>query len=312
MMLQQLINILYRYPKSRLKTYKRFGGYINYKRMLQARNQMKLVAAKLPPSKSYPDGLPIYFLTGREYLYQTLFCISSLIKASSAKFHFTLIDDGTLNENLVKRINAQLPGAEIITAATIEENLEIVLPASRYPTLRAKRKVYPHLRKLTDIHIHQTNPWKLVLDSDMLFWNDPVELISWLKHPDKPLHLIDCINSYGYSNQLMERLCQTKIKPMINVGAIGFNSNSINWDDLESWIKTLEATEGTSYYLEQALTAMLLGNQDSVTLAASDYIVNPDSTQVHQKTGILHHYVDTSKESYFKIAWQLINKSNVR
>ncbi|WP_432329164.1 hypothetical protein ACRQ5D_13040 [Mucilaginibacter sp. P25] len=116
--------------------------------------------------------------------------------------------------------------------------------------------------------------------------------------------MIDCTEAYGYSRQLMEQLAGAPVKPLLNVGAIGLKSEAIDWDKLENWVKTLEEQEGTSYYLEQALSAMMIADTDAAVLKAGDYIVNPGPDQIKNKTGILHHYVDLSKEGYFKQAWK--------
>lgn len=308
-MLQQIINIVYRYPKSRLKTYKRFGGYLNYRSVMHNSKSMAKASLQLPPVQSYADGLPVYFLTGVKYLYQTLFCIQSLAKASTRKFRFILVDDGSFDDALITQISKSLPGADIVTQAQIEQNLSDLLPALRYPVLHHKRKVYPHIKKLTDVHTIPGNNWKLVLDSDMLFWHEPTALIQWLETPDKPINMLDCVPSYGYSTALMEDLCGSSVQPLLNVGAIGLHSGAIDWDNLEAWTKTLEEKEGASYYLEQALSAMLIGNKPTIVLAADSYIVNPGLALVKERKGMLHHYVDLSKEIYFKSAWKhFVNK----
>jgi glycosyltransferase involved in cell wall biosynthesis len=272
--------------------------------MMKSQKLMEHAALDLPPAYSYPDGLPVYFLTGKKYLYQTLFCIRSLTKVSNEKFKFILVDDGSFDNQIINRIKKQLPKADIITKAIIDQNLQEYLPANSYPGLHHKRKIYPHIKKLTDIHTSQGSEWKLVLDSDMLFWHEPRAIINWLKNPGRPLHMIDCIETYGYSKPLMEDLCNTVVKPLINVGAIGLNSNSINWNELENWVKILEEKEGSSYYLEQALTAMLIGNKPSEALNSTEYTVNPTVDIIDNKSGSLHHYVDLSKEPYFKKAWK--------
>lgn len=305
--MQSLINFFYRYPKAKLKHFERFGGYFNYCKMMAARRRMEQASLKLPPVISASDGLPIYFLTGKNYLYQTLFCIYSLILVANVEFRFILVDDGSFNEELIARIKKQLPGADIVTKENIAQNLRKVIPAEQYPCLHHKRSVYPHIKKLTDIHSLPHDGWKLVLDSDMLFWNTPVELIDWLKNPTTPIHMIDCEESYGYSMSLMEDISGKSIQPLINVGVIGLNSNDISWYDVENWIKALEAKEGTSYYLEQALTAMLIRNRCSTVLEASNYIVNPNTNAIKNQQGILHHYVDISKDGYYKTSWENIN-----
>ncbi|HEY9196862.1 MAG TPA: hypothetical protein VIM77_11375, partial [Mucilaginibacter sp.] len=114
------------------------------------------------------------------------------------------------------------------------------------------------------------------------------------------LHMLDYVESYGYSSKLMESLTGEKIKPLINVGAIGLSSQAINWHEVERWVKELEAREGKTYYLEQAITAMIIGNAPAIPLPAREYVVNPKSTA----TCVLHHYVDLSKEYYYKLAWR--------
>lgn len=259
-------------------------------------------SSALPPVRSFPEGLTIYFLTGKRYLYQTLYCITSLVKHADTRFRFILVDDGSFDEALITRINRQLPGAAIVTAQMIADNLQEHLPPERYPFLNHKRGEYAHIKKLTDIHTIPGEPWKLVLDADMLFWEEPLEMLDWLRSPAMPLHMVDCGESYGYSKELMETLCGCSVRPLVNVGAIGLDTRSIDWDRLENWTRTLEQKEGRTYYLEQALSAMLIGDKDSVVLDAEKYIVNPGKTSA----GILHHYVDLSKEHYFMEKWKQV------
>jgi hypothetical protein len=300
-LVQSIINYFYRHPKSKLALYKRFGGYLEYRKMLVKRAEMKRRAAQLRPVQSYHDGLPIYFLTGKDYLYQTLFCIQSLDNVTRTHFHFILVDDGSFDRSLMDQIARQLPGAECVSSKHTGQNLQNLLSFEKYPVLNQKRSVYPHLKKLTDIHTLGGSDWKLVLDSDMLFWKEPLELIGWLKDPVHAIHMIDCTESYGYSRKLMADLCGTAVPELLNVGAIGLNSQTINWSDLENWISELEREEGSSYYLEQALTAMLIGNKPTIELERDIYRVNPD--YLGDSKAALHHYVDLSKKIYFNQAW---------
>lgn len=267
---------------------------------------MEIASSNLHPVMSTSEGFPIHFLTGKHFLFQTLYCIHSLIKVTKTKFRFILIDDGTFDDSVIQQIINQLPGAEIVTKTIIERNLKHSLPKHLYSQLHHKREVYPHIKKLTDIHTIPGPGWKLVLDSDMLFWNEPLKIINWLKKPDQPLYMLDCTESYGFSHKLIESLCKKKVPLLINVGVIGLNSDLINWEQIENWIGELEEKEGTSYFLEQALTAMLIGDTASTILNDNEYIVNPTNQMIDEKWGILHHYVDLSKEGYFKKAWKMI------
>lgn len=304
-MIQEIINILYRYPRARLKLYKRFGGYLKYCIMLAGQYRMKCSAITLAPVLSVPDGLPVYFLTGKKFLHQTLYCIHSLVTVSDSKFHFILVDDGSFDNKLIARIKRQLPGTTIVTSEVIEKNLENKLPREIFPVLNKKRELYPHLKKITDIHTIPGHQWKLVMDSDMLFWKQPEEIIAWLRFSEKPVHMQDCEESYGYSRTLMESLSGHPVPKLLNVGVIGLNSDTLPWKDLEQWITELERKEGTSYYLEQALSAMLVARGDAIVLPPKHYVVNPPPG-TGSGPAKLCHYVDLSKKEYFQTEWKKI------
>ncbi len=303
-MFQQIINIFYRYPRSAVGKYKRFGGYLKYLEMIRERNRMNAASRDLPALTVDQEGIKIYFLTGKKHFYQTLFCIHSINGATTMPLNYILVDDGSIDDRLYTRIKRQLPGATVISRQSIDERLEKYLPEEKYPNLHRKRRIYPHLKKLTDIHMLPFGGWKLVLDSDMLFFSTPDVLLNWLREPLQPVHMVDCIESYGYSHGLMSSLCGSPLPQLVNVGIIGLNSNDLDWIKIDDWIGRLEEQEGTSYYLEQALTAMIIAGRPSTVLPAAEYIVNPSPGTVLGKKGVLHHYVDISKMGYFKTAWR--------
>jgi len=249
----------------------------------------------------------IYFLTGKKYWALTAFCMYSLTEASTIPLRPIFIDDGSFDEGFIKKIKSQFPGCIIKLSAEIELIISQKLPADKYPCLHKKRSVYPHIKKLIDVHIGAAG-WKMVLDSDMLFFKPPIEIYNWLNNPEQPFFLYDPITSYHYSLSLMEELAGNKINPNINVGAAGLKSEDIDWDKLECWVKTLEEKQGTSYLLEQALTAMLVAGKEIIIADKAEYIVMPDKKEVQNPTGVLHHYVAQSKEYYFTISWKHISK----
>lgn len=98
----------------------------------------------------------------------------------------------------------------------------------------------------------------------------------------------------------MSDLVNDTIKERINVGALGLHTQLVDFDKLEYWAKTLEQNYGTSYYLEQALSAMLISSKDCEIGSEKEYKVYPTEQEVANPTAALHHYVDVSKKWYFK------------
>ncbi len=300
-----IYNIYYR-PLAGFNRIKKLG-IINFLITGYARRQMVLAAYNLKEINK-PDlpVYPVYILTGKKYWYQTAFCLYSLQKVSgSIRFNAILIDDGTFDDELTKQVLSQFPGIKIQRADETENRLKQHLPATRYPALHKKRENYPHIRKLIDVHAGQTG-WKMVIDSDMLFFKEPKLVEDWLKKPDLPFLLQDIKYAYYYTAGLMFQLAGEYVLPNLNVGIIGLESQNINWDNLESWIVALEAQEGTNYLLEQALSAMIVAGKPVIVASKDDYRVLPDEQETRSPQAVLHHYVAESKEWYFKYAWRLI------
>ncbi|MDN5289002.1 MAG: glycosyl transferase family protein [Mucilaginibacter sp.] len=299
-----LYNIYYA-PKARLVDFcKRFTS--RYKKTAAGKQEMENAATGITEIYSVNNPVvTVNFLTGQKFWYQSIFCLHSLQKVCpEIQINAVFYDDGSLDEKVRNRMTTQFPHSRVISAAVIEEQINALLPAAKYPCIRRLRTSYPHLKKLTDIHAGQKG-WQITLDSDMLFFNYPAEIINWHHSPSKALVLQENKQSYGYSQSFMEAITNRSVPQCINVGMTGIQSESIDWDKVEYWVERLTAKKN-SYYLEQAITAMLLSEWPVEKLPADTYIVLPNGEAVQKRTGILHHYVADSKFIYFSQAWKQI------
>lgn len=295
---------LYYKPRGWLKKIIR-NGLFNSVSIEKGRKAMVKASAALKINEPASNAAEVYFLTGKKFWPLTAFCMYSLSKQSGNKLRSIFIDDGSLDDVLIQTMRLQFPGCIIKTSAQIEADIKTYLPVSKYPVINKKRAIYPHIKKLTDVHAGSKG-WKLVLDSDMLFFKYPAKMLKWLESPEQPFFLYDPIYSYHYSLKLMEQFAGNTIIPNLNVGAIGLKSESIDWDKLETWIAQLEEKEGTNYLLEQALSAMLVAGDEPIIADKKDYIVMPERNEVEHPSATLHHYVAGSKEWYYKKAWQQV------
>ena len=279
-------------------------GAVNLTLARLGRMAMERAARSLNPLDGPTEDAPeIFYLTGHRFVYQTVFCAVSLSRQARRTFRFVAIDDGTLRDNDIGMLHRVFPGIRIVRTQEVEATLDRRLPSARYPELRRRRSAYPHLRKLTDVHA-EGGGWKLVLDSDMLFHGRPTFILDWLDAPDRPCHMLDIVDAYGYSAGLLRELAGFEIPARLNVGICGLNSRDIDWGKLEYWCGELVAREGPRYLMEQALVAMLVAGKQCAIAPASSYIVAPDRKAVERPTTVLHHYTAESKAWYFRFAWR--------
>jgi hypothetical protein len=306
--------VIYRHPKREFAQLKRWGPKAYFRAASWAR-EMEHAATRLPllptPPAAPSPPLSVWFLTGKRFWYQTAYCAWTLATRSGRQVELNLIDDGTLEERHEEDLRRLFPQGKTIKAETVQAKIESLLPASRFPILRQRWLDYVNIRTLTDIHLGATGV-KLVLDSDMLFFRRPDALLDWWDanqrpsaSPLSPCLMNDCVESYGYSRPLMERLAGAPLPPLLNVGVCGLKSEDLDWDEIEFWCRALLEAEGTSYYLEQALVAMLAARTDPTVMPRTDYITFPTRQQVSNGEGTLQHYVADSKPWYFGEAWKL-------
>jgi hypothetical protein len=297
----------YHAPLGALRNALLAGGPLQTHRTEQGRLAMIEAARTLPPLTAPPgDGaLEVSFLSGAGYWYQTLFCLYSLQVHSPVRIDPVVHDDGSLNDDTMAAITRVAPWTVFVRLPDIEARLDHGLPAARFPTLRARRIDYPHLRKLCDIHLGRRG-WRAVLDSDMLFFAAPNALLDWLAAPDRPCHLVDPQRAYGYSPDLMAELSGLREPERVNVGICGLRSETIDWERLEYWCRAMLEREGASYLQEQALTALLVAGQDCLILSETDYRVMPSLAEGRNPSAALHHYVAQSKRSYFQHGWRRV------
>lgn len=301
----QILLKFYHQPLGRMRDSLRNGGPWAERETERQRQEMEAAAAGLSALPEFPGSRPVtlHLLTGRRFWYQTVFCLHSFARAARTTVNAVLYDDGSIDAACAARLGRMGNGIRIRFRPELRAQLEALLPAARFPALRERWENYPNIRKLTDVHLGTTG-WKLVIDSDLLFFRRPDILLAWLAAPDRPLHAVDFQESYGYSRPLLEKLAGAALPPLVNVGLCGLRSEALDWDELERWVGELHAREKTSYYLEQALAAMLAARQPCTVAPAADYITLPSPAEIAAPRAVMHHYVAHAKRGYFRMAWR--------
>jgi hypothetical protein len=243
-------------------------------------------------------------LTGDRFWDQTAFCLYSLQAAIDRPLYPVIYDDGNLGAEARENLQRVSPQIRFVDIAETRARLDEFLPHSRFPFLRDRWQHYPNIRKLTDPHLGSTG-WKLVLDSDLLFFRRPDLLLDWTAAPDRPLHAVDIKESYGYTRERMERLTGHHLAEKVNVGICGLRSDDLDWEKLEAWCADLITHEKTNYYLEQALVAMEIAGRDCTVAPSRDYITLPPPREAMTREAVMHHYVAESKRWYFQHNWRV-------
>ena len=296
---------LYRRPRDELKRLWRWGPHA-YLRCEGWEREMERTAWHMPEPSVHPSGstpVSVWFMTGARHWHQTAFC-AWLQRHLSVPLRVHLIDDGTLTARHEHRLKELFPLTEVSSRDECNARIAALLPVERYPRIHAWRGLQLLFRKLTDLHAGSTQ-WRLFLDSDMLFYRRPDELLSWWETPDRCIFQTDCWESYGYSRALTEKLTGQTLPARVNIGIFSLNGSLIDWDEVERWLGVLEAQEGRKYNVTQCITTMIMSRLRHERLDAERYFVfpGPGKPPVSAQR-VLEHYVSDAKPFYVRTAWR--------
>lgn len=301
--LGRMVYLLYYAPRGALQkgVWKTLRGTWGRRRMMQALPDFSLPE---PPAASTAPELPIHFLIGARYLPEACLVSHSLAWAAQRPVVPHFYDDGTLTRADCEFLRSKLPRARFTLIDEINPRLDAVLPADKFPCLRKLRPAYPHIRKLTDVHLFP-GEWKLVSDADVLFFKHPDQLLRHVAAREA-VHMVDIAPAYGVPHADLERLAGCPVHPSVNVGLCHVRTPDIDWSFVEHCAATLLAAHGFTYYLEQALTAILLARVRATPLDPADYVVYPDAATARRATCAAIHYVDGSRSFYYDFAWRQV------
>ncbi|HEX3386782.1 MAG TPA: hypothetical protein VHS53_16390 [Mucilaginibacter sp.] len=313
--LGKLVYKFYYAPKNKRAFIKKFGGRQNYSAMLAAEQEMKTYALNdLPINANFNRSgkFKINFLTGDKFIHQTLFCTHSfsrfLNKDETSDFSVSYYSDGTLSAELIALLKKRFPQIKIVGTVEIEKALAEHLPQSSFPYLNKNVRQFPLFKKL--VYPNLNNDGLLTFfDSDMLFLNRPEAFLNWLNGAEANKEGAFCIQdvsrSYGYSDAEILRVWPEVIRHDINSGMYAIHSEHLDWPFIEDLARRFELNFGPHYYMEQLITAIILEKSKDLFVAPrSEYIVFPSFEQIQKQIGTLHHYVNESKEYYFKDSWR--------
>lgn len=295
----RIVYLLYHYPRQLWR-----DGWRWHFEASRGRKGLAEAVSRLEPEVE-PAGEPVrlHYLTGKRYVPLTSIALVSAQRTFGRPIAPVLVDDGTLDSADHAAFLRLFPRAVVQTADETAARLDARLPASRFPFLRKIRLGYLHLRKLTDVHVGASGS-RVVLDSDVFFLHRP-EAVLAAADAGRPFFMQDCQSSYGAPVETLTALAGRSVHPTLNVGLYQLDSDKIDWDFAEACARQLIHRHGFSYYLEQALTAVLLARQDAGPLPR-DYLVYPTPDQARAGRETAYHYVDRAYLLLYRYGWRQV------
>jgi hypothetical protein len=199
-----------------------------------------------------------------------------LLWALKSFYHFARVDyplyihDGGLQNPQIDQLRHHFPSATMVAAPQADALLEAALRQRCWPRCLAYRRRNVSTRKLFDFFLLSTAEYVLSIDSDILFFRRPEELLPSTGNPPNRYNR-DAAYWYSLSLDELQAACGIRPVPFINSGLSLVRRQSIDFARIEDWLAHPGLFANT-WVTEQTLHA-LCATIDGVELLPETYQV---------------------------------------
>lgn len=224
-----------------------------------------LATSPYTTGKEIPD-FEVHVLVGHNHVGMCLWSVKSFLHFCGKKYTVVLHDDGSLFQKDIVTLQTHLPNVVIIRRAEADrimrEMLEKFPNAVRYRFGSARRSAStatsldPHIfsLKLLDFNLLSKAPKILALDTDVLFFKKPTEIIEWVDNTDQRrcLYCLELWVPIRNERNAIVRFEKKNESPSgFNSGLMCLHRSAFEISILDQWLGTHLALVEKEYTFEQ-------------------------------------------------------------
>lgn len=272
--------------------------YTNAMRSIKDRREeyRQLLNVTPPVSGDGGSDVEVHMLCGTGVADMGMWASWSLMRFIPAGT-FVLHSDGSLSEADVELWRRLIPNLTYVTKEERDrasrERLDDV-----YPALSKWRRENPYSSKAIDVHFYGQRPQMIVLDSDVLCFSMPSELLRNLADPDVCFSWNeDERTSYTVEIEQLEKMVGHSVPELFNTGVLvtkryGEEEFVLMNETIQKCISSGSSTAG---WFEQMLTAVIVGKIGNGLPLGPDYRVVPGRTK---KSAVMRHYTGVKRTRF--------------
>lgn len=250
-------------------------------------------------------GYEVHILTREKDRTLAFWALKSFYHHLGERPPLVVHDDGSLTHESFRLFQEHFPGCTVIRAeqADADPRLRQSLSALPLCELWRYRCEFQLAKKLFDFACLSTEPFIVSLDSDILFFRKPLEVVECARAAE-PFMSSDYQEAYEFDTTLVRRAGQDfDLIPRLNTGLFGLRRDDFDFQVVERLLEAcVDAAPGRRFqfwkgWLEQTLLACLFSRSgDRRVLDLSTYQIS--SMLIGDQT-ISQHFVNDGSRSAF-------------
>lgn len=288
-----LLNKLRHFHASMVKSFTAWEAYV-----LERQIPSLLIGSK--PQNLPEMPLEVHMLVGARTWLMALWAARSYQLSTGFLWHFVFQDDGTLTQRQIEGLNNLFPLSVVLSRSSVDVKMESLL--MKWPSCLKARQKHIMFMKMFDPLFYSEADRFILLDSDVLFFAPPQEILDW-SVGERPRFLFnsDTKNSYSIPTNVLENYFGVKILDHVNAGLALIPRAGVNLDMVEEYLVRFEKQSVHDLWLEQTAYALLASKWGGgAALLPDTYEISFGAER--QKGCVARHYVGThdSRPHFFR------------
>ena len=223
-----------------------------------------------------------------------LWCLKSLCFFAEESPSITIHDDGTLTAADKALLGAHLDRCRIIDKAVADERMaQVLAPFPLCQQMRTRADFYCAL-KLFDPAVFAVADTLLLLDSDVLFFQQPTELLACVRH-QQPCFSSDYQDAYAAPSDALQHHLGNAVLPKVNMGIAVMRRADYDFAAMERYFSRFPSKIRDVNRHEQTLYALLMSVHGAHRLGSPYQL----SRQPITDATVSHHFVNDGSRMQF-------------
>jgi hypothetical protein len=246
--------------------------------------------------KDTPQSVPVHVLTGAKDWELCAWMLASWFHFTEESWRVFIHDDGSLPEPARALFSKLFPHLQIISRDAADTKMDKVL--APYPFCHDYRNKHPLALKIFDFPAYTEGERFIVLDSDVLFFNYPSEIMQWVNGSAMECWFNEDV---GEGSLITPDHARTdlgvKLWRQVNSGLCLVAKAAIDLDFCERALGETSITKGHAWRIEQTLFALCASRHGKGGLLPRTYEV---SLGKHAAENVVaRHYVGTVRDRFY-------------
>lgn len=244
-----------------------------------------------------PAKVPVHLLTGEKDWRLAAWSLASYFHFTNLGWPVVIHDDGTLPEEGKAALSEMFEGCRIISRPEADAAMDKALRP--FPWCADYRAKHPLAMKIFDVPQFEESERFIVLDSDVLFFQRPEEIITWATSP--------CARDCWFNEDVKEGSLITaaeareelnvKLWSRVNSGLCLMYKPVIDLDFCDRALATTSILQGHIWRVEQTLFALCASRNGKGGLLPKTYEVSLRRNA--SKDIVMRHYVGAVRDRFY-------------